>query len=647
MAMTPQQQAMLQQANDPESGLTPLQRTMLKQVDTGSWGARLRTFGQGASFGWNDEAEALIRSVLPGGREYEVERDELRQKLDQYRKDHPGEAISTEVAGALLPTGLALASGFGAPAAAAKVGRLAQLARVARVGAAEGTVAGAGYSEGETPRRVAEDAAMGTVTGAIAAPLMTAGGQAVGNLAAGLVDTARTAIGNRASTAVQAELQRLAEGTGKTVDEIVADIMEGRIMAENRTLQAAVRAYKSKGGDAGAYVTEQVPLRRGETRQAAQEGLQEGLTPGISTDANVFRAMKNTDDELRDMERAGYKEVFGGVPELDPQTGRAMEHVLQRFPDARTEIERIYSNSERLVPLFDMDPNGALRLTRAPTLEDAEIVRRALNEEASKAYRGGSGTLGEGYADAEKSLRAALDTNYPELAGVRQQAAVRRTMRDQFTEGRRAFNMPADELEVVFEQVKKDPAKLQAFRAGVMDAVRNKMKRQQNITAKMADPERQEGAVLRIVFPEEGAEQMAQRLSIAGDSEEMYNRVMFNSMTAPEQAASKGIGSRGSVEDAARMAQGDPIAIMSGIQRALAAASPGLNDKQRMEVVRALFSEDPDFVRRALTDDTLTRQLVDRFAEKARIMGRGARTGGVQQSADMVGTLRPTENQQE
>ena len=127
----------------------------------------------------------------------------------------------------------------------------------------------------------------------------------------------------------------------------------------------------------------------------------------------------------------------------------------------------------------------------------------------------------------------------------------------------------------------------------------------------------------------------------------MYNRVMFNSMTAPEQAASKGIGSRGSVEDAARMAQGDPIAIMSGIQRALAAASPGLNDKQRMEVVRALFSEDPDFVRRALTDDTLTRQLVDRFAEKARFMGRGARTGGVQQSADMVGTLRPTENQQE
>ena len=42
---------------------------------------KLRTVAQGASFGFADEIEAAVKSLLPesmGGRDYEVIRDELR-----------------------------------------------------------------------------------------------------------------------------------------------------------------------------------------------------------------------------------------------------------------------------------------------------------------------------------------------------------------------------------------------------------------------------------------------------------------------------------------------------------------------------------------------------------------------------------------
>jgi hypothetical protein len=597
---------------------------------------RIRTFAQGSTSGWGEEIEAAVRAAVPGQPGYETIRDDLRQKLRAYKEAYPAESLIIETTGAAAPVVVAMLVGGPVGGAAAAPSMLGRLWRGAGVGAAEGAAAGAGYSEAETPVGVLRDTGSGAGIGAAISPVLSLAAKGLGVGADALVQRAREFMGDKPATAVQAELQRLAEGTGKSPDEIVADIMDGRILAENRTLQAAVRAYKSKGGEAGAFVTQQVPLRRGETRQAAREGLQEGLTP--DTRGNVFQAVKATDDELRAMEQQGYREVFGDVPALDPDTGGVVQDVLQRFPDARSEIQKIYNNSSRLVPLFDFGEDGALRLTRAPTLEDAEIIRRALSEEASKAYRAGSGTLGEGYKDAEQSLRGVLDTNYPGLSDVRQQAAVRRTMRDRFADGRKAFNMPADELEVFFEQVKQDPNALSAFRAGVMDAVRNKMKRQQNITARMADPERQEGAVLRIVFPEEGADEMMRRLSIAGESEEMYNRVMFNSMTAPEQAAGAAIGSRTSLEDMARMAQGDPMAIAQGIQRALASSAPGLSDTQRMEVVQVLFSQNPDLVRRALTDDTATARLMEQAAVLANALAAGGQRAGAQTGARGVVT---------
>ena len=84
------------------------------------FGQRGRAFVQGVTFGFGEEIEAFARSIIPGGPEYKEIRDELREKLAQYRTTYPGEALSVELAGALVP---ALATfGAGTLASAATTG---------------------------------------------------------------------------------------------------------------------------------------------------------------------------------------------------------------------------------------------------------------------------------------------------------------------------------------------------------------------------------------------------------------------------------------------------------------------------------------------------------------------------------------------
>ena len=77
---------------------------------------KLRTFAQGVSFNLADEIEAAVRSLVPesmGGRDYEVISDELRSRLQDYKEQNFGEAITLEVAGAFLPSVMMSMTGVG------------------------------------------------------------------------------------------------------------------------------------------------------------------------------------------------------------------------------------------------------------------------------------------------------------------------------------------------------------------------------------------------------------------------------------------------------------------------------------------------------------------------------------------------------
>lgn len=598
---------------------------------------KFRTALQGATYSHADEIEAFVRSLLPeslGGGEYRQIKDELTQKLTAYKEQNPGEALTYEIAGALVPSILTMfIPGM----------QGASAARLATIGGGESLAAYIGQLDKPPGMDDLSGAATATTIGAVGGPIAEKVVGATGGLFSRLVNFAREKLGDKPADAVQAELRRLAEGTGKTVDEIVQDVIDGKIMAENRTLQAAVRALRSKGGEAGAMITEALPARKAATRAEAVRGIQEGIAPNIS--GNVVKAMKASDDELGELERQAYREVFGSIPDVTPEISSQMQSILSRFNAARGELSSLYEE-RNLVPLFDFDDAGTLVLKRSPNLEDAEILRRVMDEQATNLYKAGSGTRASVASDAAKDLRASLDAQYPDLSMVRAGASARRTARDQFAEGRKALSMNVDDLEIEFEKAQKlGDAAVRAFRAGVMDGVRNRTRRMPGIMARLADPERQEGAALRVVFPEDSIDDIQRKLDIASGSQELYDKVMFGSMTAPEQEAARWIGSGTSIQEVMQAFQGNPAAIISAVSKQLQLGMPQLSDKDRAGVARVLLTEDPDMVLRALTDNAAIDEMLRKAAAVANVAGSGVRTVFGQQVAAPAGGLLAQDNQ--
>ena len=118
------------------------------EVEAGAF----RTFMQGLSFGFSDEIEAAVKAAFTKG-SYQDNVEAVREGIKQYQKQNPVAAMSSELAGALLPA--AVTMGAAAPAVAARAPQLAgavtrgaQAVTSALPSAMQGTNIGAQVSRG-------------------------------------------------------------------------------------------------------------------------------------------------------------------------------------------------------------------------------------------------------------------------------------------------------------------------------------------------------------------------------------------------------------------------------------------------------------------------------------------------------------------
>jgi hypothetical protein len=136
----------------------------------------LRGAAQGASFGFADEIEARLKSLL-GDKTYEEIIPEIRQRYDKAAEQNPYSYYGAEIAGGLaVPVpGTTLLT---APLKAKKIAgaaKSASLSNAALEGAVGGALYGAGSSTGADAAEVAKDVATGAVVGGVAAPVITKG----------------------------------------------------------------------------------------------------------------------------------------------------------------------------------------------------------------------------------------------------------------------------------------------------------------------------------------------------------------------------------------------------------------------------------------------------------------------------------------
>ena len=603
--MTPEQQKAYEaalaraQAKEAERAAVPTQR-------------RLAAF-QGASLGFADEIEARAVS-LATGRPYQEVLDELRGKLKAYQQARPGEALAYELGGAVLP--------------ALVPGGQSSLLRAGGRAALEGATYAFGTGEGGFGERAARMPA-GAIGGAAGGVL----GYGAVKGAARLMSAANRAVGRRGATIVNREIQRLVQQTGRSADEIAQDIIDGRLLAENKTIQAAVRTLRTGGGEASTVIQQGLEARPAETRAALMDEMRKYLGGG-GTGSQV--AQRRASDEATD---EAIKQAYARVttpldPPAPPALEAAVKDALERVPTANESLTTSLRARTKASPFYTIK-DGQVTFARTPTVMEAERVRRALSQRATALYRAGEGDAAEAVSDVEKALRAQIDTNAGRVKEARTLTAKIKAERDAYKAGTKTFTGDVNERIADFEELRLDkPEAVEAYRQGAMQAVEALMRtnsRGASFVAKLTDPENKYGAVVRAIFPEDQLEDLLRTADIAEGAQTAAGKILIGTGSptteTAQEAARQGMGF--GAADAMQIAGGDPAALLAVAGRIMRATAPQLSDADRAAVAKILVSRDPELVRRALTDRTAAERLTQLAAQISRSGGAqaGAQAG--------------------
>jgi len=585
---------------------------------------RVRSMAQGLLLGGADEAEAYLRSLA--GENYDAALADIRTKTKAYQQAEPGAALSYELAGGMLPMFVPGA----APATIARTApMMARLSGMAAKGAGIGGVTAFNTGEGDVIDRLSR-VPQGVAIGAVAAPVVSSAIGGVGFGVDKLMDSARRLTGDRGAKIVETEIQRIVKESGMTPEQVVQGIVSGNIMAENATMSMAVRGMYAKGGEAATTIQKGIEVRPDLLRGAAVSEMQQRLAgqPG-----NVMAQYKMSDAAAKQVEKEAYADAFGKGGVISPLLLSGMTDALKRSPQSVKNINELYVAETGKKPFFSFNAAGDVEFSRTPTLEDAEIIRRGIQTSVDEAYSGGRGGVGSALKTVEESLRAALDTSSKALANARVQAAARRSTREAFAEGRKIFGKSADEAEIYFNDLISDPASVSALRAGVMDALRNKMSTGQrtSMMARLASPDSKEGQILRTIYPQDDLPGILSRIELAAQSQSAKNLILKGSTTAPTQGQAARVGMDISAEELVNIT--NPMTAMRVLGKFINKQAPNLNEEQRNAVARVMVSNDPQLVQKAIIDNSQMALLQQKLKTAAALISsqagqRAAYVGG-------------------
>lgn len=551
---------------------------------------RLRTAAQGLTLGFGDELEAYARAAV-SDRSVDEILAEVRGGIKDYQEAYPGEALGYELGGAAATMFIP----GGAPST---------LGRLALRGAGEGATYAFGTGEGglgERASRVPAGVAFGAGGGVV-------GGKAaqyLGNTLEALVDVARRTTGKRGATIVENEIQRLVEQTGKSPDQIVQEIAEGKILAENRTLAASVKALRGQGGEAAPILQKALERRPMQLRGNVKRDLATKLDPDASDPtASAIRNRATSEAETSLAERAAYKPFE--TQEVSDEVFMELSSILKNNPDVGAMLNKI-AQRQGLQNVYRVDDAGRVMFSRKPTVAEAEKIRRVLSQTARKEFDAKDIDLGIATEDIQKSLREVLDTSVPDLMTTRAQAAAVRQNREAFLAGRKALTGDVNEVIVSLQDTfAKNPEALASYRSGFLASLQGKFATGQDksLMRNLLDEGKKEGMLFRELIPDANDQKaIIKKLEMATESEDVAQTVLRNSQTAETMLAKNAQNMGITASEGTAAALGDVNALLSVSRKIVNSFSRELSDKERARIAQILVSEDPEVVRRAITDE--------------------------------------------
>ena len=549
---------------------------------------KIRTVMGGLTFQFADELEAYARSLIDDDLDYATVKAEINKKVADYAKENPKEAIGLELAGAAVPTVISL---FGGPPAwSASVANIFRLGRTvfqsgnttsktstAMTMAKSGTGAGV-YAVGESDDKSLGDFGMGFIIGAPIAGSFVLGGNVVSGISTYVMHTAKRVFGGTTTElTIRKELNKLMKESGKTADEVIVDLMNGKLMSENQTMVALIReTVKGKGkapdilksihlgkkaeGDIDAIVS-----RPAQTRRDVIDAMQSDTT-ATRVDDNLIKVWNADQAVIKQKESELYNLVFknkGGNPNLVKGNDNGMlmdmlEAAQMKGSGVFEALEQIYGSSKNLVPLFTKNKNGVVRMLRQPKLEDVEVVRRTLSETAFEFNKAGKGQVGGNLQILAESLRNKLD-NYgavgASLKAVRQQASDVRRGREAYDYGKGILtNKEMNSAEAVEAWLDTEirgvmnrdvPGVMNALRIGVTQALKNQ--KDSKGLRDIADMDGRLQQIMRQLLPKDKVDDTMDLIDTASDASKIAPQYSgnYNSQSI-EKAQAANIAGRNS-----------------------------------------------------------------------------------------------------
>jgi len=619
MQPTPEQLKIIEKARgrqDNPSGQTPAQAAIISKVRSAQTqqqapveNQRGRTFMQGMTFGASEEIEAAVRSVLPdrlGGGDYDVIRNELRQKISAYQKENPGEALTLEVIGAIAPTIAAqFIPGVGQAASSSNAIRLGTAAatnsqkaitagKFLGTNAALGGAAGVGYSEQEDAGGMAGDAGIGAIYGGAGGVAGAGISRGVGNAVSKGIEKLSARSGT--DTAAQAYLTRLREQTGLSLDDLIQSIRDGNVIADFEQLSPDIKAIVNMGGKSSAEILSASGQRSAMTQQGAIQGLHDNLAPGA--DSNVLKTVTQNNEALKQAQGVDYKQAFKDMPRVPNDVAAKMLEVAKRNPEALKQMELVAKTDGRS-PLFKLTKDSEPAFLRFPSLEDAERLLRGVNSSTQKAFKNENNDYGNSLKNLEGELRPGIDVASPPLAKVRKGWSDRLNSEELYKKGRKkVLTMDVDELSLEVESL--NSKQMDSLRLGLMSAIKNRLTLKISPVEDLTKDTRKMGIALRLLLPPKQAEAVLDKLRIHNNARlsDQYIQPKAGSGTnimGVKQERMAGINA----EDMLNLS--NPATVMRLLRLYVRNTKPELSDQQRSQIAKTLYETDPDVVMNILT----------------------------------------------
>lgn len=441
--------------------------------------------GQGLMMGYGDEAEAFLRSKLPGGRSYEDELTDVRKKIETTQRERPIAATTAEVGGSVAPVIGSLAAipfsgGASAPAAGVAAVRTGTLlsnlvrggARGAAIGGGQGLVEGFGKGEGgfeNRAERALGEGAVGLGVGGVlgaAAPVVTS---AVGNLFSSPATRAQNrmldVLGEQGVTPADVAADYARRQAQGVKPEIIADMYPGSSIAgESR------RVLNVPGANRGE-ITEQLVTRMDEQGPRVAQAFEK------ATGANqkFFPVL----DDLEKVRKADATPFYEAAY-AKPARTKTLDELIMRAPDdAFAEAQRAARYEGLVFPnLVATNTDGARKIVGDYTVKDVDMIKRGLDriiENNTDAITGKANSEARRATTLKNAIVGEVDKLAPEYAQARSAWAGPSAVMDAMKAGQRLFNERA-------EITARDIAKLgtsekEGFLIGALDAVNQRIGR--------------------------------------------------------------------------------------------------------------------------------------------------------------------------